>query len=777
MGQSNLINDVSRGSMKQPKNGPTVATTKIHGVGSSQSKYISTLSVNFSKLCSTHPSLDPAPIPKDLFIKPMVVCSSWAEIRSSTRYFIHNLRSNMFSANTLIKAINLSDKYKDLVGRAIDFDGSNATIGSETSFLVKSEFNNFTYDNFVSYEDFNPGFYNSSPPSPDSFISIHGKHQLILDCLNLGCASLGGRLVSMHDSNKLGLIIAACSKFWRLLNSFERDTLLYYISGFEDIIKNDEIPLLQPDTSVWNNDIKLYLDSEISAGRIYPLGRSMPSTRHNPICAKILCIREEKVDMSTGRHFTKNRFVYDNVNANAFIDNLGYLDADRSIRFKFRTPTAECLFLHDPLYKRLNSSKQLSCYDKESFYRQFYISPKNWHISIIKTANQRFWLDVSGRMGAKNSAIFAQRLSSALDSIFNRGYPNDGFCITNQDDTFLMNPSCSADETFNEICSMFGLKLNPTKTQLLKSSVEWAGYIFNQVTLTLKLKPKRLQKIKKYTEILNGDGPVKRREVAIYLGTIHSCRPIICGQKFHCNPLLFWLRKTAYLYDPFYTDRSLHAEFYDEEIKLNSLARFEINLMLEIVMKEVSYDKVRSGLNDYLVAKFEIAVPEPHNVIFSDASSSMVGFGLLIDGLAYSFKMGLTREQVESWSINLKELFSAVLAVSFYAAIIKPGDSGKSLILYVDNTTAQSILASRKTSLKSVEIAMCAKFLELVSYGLNISIKRCPTDLNLWADTLSRSPNLKDSFNLEKLCPFSLLIGSPNPLSHALKMLGIAGEN
>ena len=708
---------------------------------------------------------------------PIIKCNSWPEAHASTKNFLKQLGFILFKNNTKQRSINLSASFPGEIDHAINFDNAYSIIGGVPSACYEGPFKNFKYESFASFSDFNDGIDASIAPAANQFISMGDDLKNIREVLKNGHNNRNGLLVTLHNNRKLKSIISASNKYWDLLDDFERDCLWHYIAGFEDKIENHKITKNEAEISAWNFDTKNYLNNEVGLGRIFKLGSSAPSTAFHFICSKILSIKENKMDQRTGRQFFKIRHVYNNTRANQFIDDLGFLDEECLHKFKFSTPTAEVLFLSNTLYKKLRCSNLLSCYDKKEFYRQFYIAPSNWHLSLIKTADQTWWLDCAGRMGAKNSAIFAQRLSSTLDSIFN-AYFGCGFSITNQDDSFVLLPNPETDKCFNGLCNEFGLIINETKTQLLRSEAEWAGYIFNQSSMTLKLKPKRIEKIKTAAELLlssigDANSSICRRDVAKFLGCIHSCRPLICGKFYHANPLLFWLRKTAYLFDPFYTDRTLHQEFYDETIKLNSLCAFEIRLMLEIVESEVDYADIRRGLNDYLTARIDEKVTDDHDVIFSDSSGDIMGFGIISSGIKYSFKIGLDLEKRNSWSINLKELYAAVLALVCYFALNLHSD--KKIVLYVDNTCAQSILAGRKSNLKSVEIALCIKIVELLCFGRRLVIKRCPTHDNQWADILSRSPSITDTIGLKKICPFNLLIGVQNPLFYVLKELGLAG--
>ena len=711
---------------------------------------------------------------------PFTDCSSWSEAHDATKKYLQQIGFMFFKNNVKQKAVSLSDYFKSEIQSSIVFDKENASSGCFPSACHEGTFKNFKFSCFASFNDFNKGFGAENPPMINQFRSIARNVTAVKEVLRIGSNTWNGRLITLHEQAKLENIVLACTKYWHVLDKFERDCLLHYIVGFEDKIDNDKITKNEAEISTWNEDVRLYLNKEARLGRIFKLDTVRPNTAHFFICAKIISIKESKIDQRTGEEYSKLRHVYNNTRANQFMQDLGFLDEEMTQKFKFSTPTAEVLFLYDELYALLCHSDLLSCYDKAEFYRQFYVAPTNWHLSLIKTADQSWWLDCAGRMGAKNSSIFAQRLSSTLDAVFNSYYKDCGFSTTNQDDSIILSPNEKTNESFIGLCNEFGLIINEAKTQLLRVEVEWAGYLFNQRSKTLKLKKKRLEKIKLSAASLLATFrggkvyQVTRREVAVFLGCIHSCRPLICGQFYHANPLLFWLRKTAYLFDPFYTDRTLHEEFYNEKISLNSLCIFEIKKMVEIVEAEVAYNNVRLGLNDYLVARVDEKVLEDHDIIFSDSSGDSMGFGIISDSINYSFKIGLDLEKKMSWSINLKELYAALLAILCYLSLNLGGISRK-IILYVDNTCAQSILAGRKSNLKSVEIALCIKVLELLCYGRKIIIKRAPTLDNQWADALSRSPKLEDTIELKKLCPFSLLIGVPNPIDHVLKELGLAG--
>jgi hypothetical protein len=223
-------------------------------------------------------------------------------------------------------------------------------------------------------------------------------------------------------------------------------------------------------------------------------------------------------------------------------------------------------------------------------------------------------------------------------------------------------------------------------------------------------------------------------------------------------------------------------------VPVKQVALDEIQLIIDLLRNKVEFTKIRKYYGRFLALGHNVQV-KTVNTCYTDASESRFGFGICIEGVYYSFSSSFSKIQRSSWSINVKESYALLVMKFYYIILLKrlnkvTGDNP--VMVYVDNNTALSIVATQRVSLRSVELGLIAKIIfgiKLAFPDLLWNYRRVPTEHNEWADRLSRK---LVRCNISSECPLiCLLMGfcsdkrnlkNLNPASYILDKLLLSGE-
>ena len=110
-------------------------------------------------------------------------------------------------------------------------------------------------------------------------------------------------------------------------------------------------------------------------------------------------------------------------------------------------------------------------------------------------------------------------------------------------------------------------------------------------------------------------------------------------------------------------------------------------------------------------------------------------------------------------------MFLGVLVYMLVKSMLKEPFESSHLSVFIDNMAAKSMASMRKTSLRSLELAIICKALcalQLAHRELMIRFYYIPTDSNAWADVLSRNvaSGAVPGFDWESMSPFVLCNGT-----------------
>ena len=619
----------------------------------------------------------------------------------------------------------------------------------------KKMFNSIKYDYFHSLKSAININLNQCPDSSD-FKLMQPSEKNVNEMLKNNWQQVKYPTFNKHFKT----ILSTVEPLWSKMSYLHKDTAISMIIGFIENQNTDQLAKYDKNRvikTIPTPQIRNYIKDEINSGRLIRIQNIQEKFKQNEIIMS-RCLSIKKPDKN------EYRFVYDNVPCNEFILPIGFY---QSGPISFTTPSIETVLLNKVYFDSLLVADWAMVFDATSYYRQIFTHGSAWNLSMFQLSSNETYLDITSRMGHVNSALSAQRVSDLKDWLFNVMNPLDGMCLTNQDDSLLINSNRSTGIKFRSLSEKLGITINEAKNQS-GSKVVWCGFELDVERKMIRIREKRIGKLKECADKILGSKVVIRREIAVFLGSVHSCRPIILGQWKFTSPLLFFTRKSTFLFQDIYDGKVLDSAWYQEKMLVNDLMRFEIAEAYDLVTKEVSMVNAREGLKNYLSSGCYIGRGQEKNLVYSDASDHYWGVTLKIGEEKFSFSGDFDEFIRENWSIYVKEYYACIVAkLLFYYCSKKSHNLTRFTVHFIDNTGAKAVLQSKKVSLRSIEIGVLSKFNQLISDKLDEKYWRYEfigSEDNRWADFCTREGvnevcNLSAVFHL--FCPFgSLLSGS-----------------
>ena len=577
----------------------------------------------------------------------------------------------------------------------------------------------------------------------------------------------------MPKQNLITLLQYLTHTRWSLLDRISREAVWSLLGGFHTIYTEIKDTYVE----VTDQSCCEYIKEELKFSRFIKISKS--PFKHYAAC-KYFPISEQKDG------YTKTRYVCNLVHINSLTQPPG-LD----ISYTFPTPVG--WFEDDDLFSILESANYYSIIDKKNFYRQWVSLPSP--CSIIQTKND-LYIDLRARQGATWSSSQAQLISNTMDTFFNhentithnesfstQGYTHaryKHFARTIQDDTFLLHNCKSPKIATQSLSSLiylnthhFSFELQTKKTKTAEICVKWSGYMWHAKDKCLFIPP---TKYKSIFDIANEimTKPCSRLQYASFLGRVYHYRLIAFGLQLNFGTLLYTLRAHTFPHTHplstylFVSDSIIAAykEFFNEILPVPSTkACNEINLMLSILQQKVTYKSIRYNINPTSLTQFRFFWPD--NFAFSDASKQGLGFIIRLKGKYYCFSHIISKnDQLYLISINAFELFAVLCTLITYIHIhIKQSKSSidtSSVMMYIDNSTAESISATKRVSLKSETLANISQCLSNITSAfrstIRVSYSRVDTKSNFFADLASRVAFQTCHTNTRVLGSFSYLL-------------------
>ena len=588
---------------------------------------------------------------------------------------------------------------------------------------------------------------------------------------------MAGRKFSVIDCKLRRQICDFIRPVYDKLNLFDRKIIEKLVVGFNERINYPLIEqygnnnFLEKPNKKDNSKILQYLKMEMDLNRVRKVPLSDLPRFPNNTFYSCRIIPVEEIKLKNGVPYVRDRFVINAVKSNELVLPPFTIPNAELPRKFFTTPSPEVLFTNDKLFIELITSKFVTIYDRQNFYRQWRTDPCFWPASIQTSfdsvGNLEYWLDISGRMGNKYSAHVAQSIVSLIDKIFAL-LQKDSVCLTNQDDSIIFNSTHQTAQLYRSINETLGFTFNETKTQFqVSTNATWCGYTFNLITKTIKIKEKRLAKFESKLQQILQNGHASRRDFARLIGMIWSSRLLFFGRRVLLNPALFFVRKTSKIFKNYVDEVELKNREWDFKVQTNDLLLNELKCCAEVMRSEVPIWNVRKGFQNYLQLQRKTLSTKNHQIqIHSDASLSKAGVGIVINGKGYSFRHNFNQSYLDQ-SINFKEFWAVILGY-FMALIFRyvflPKEKEVNFVFMIDNRCAELIALSRKAAAKNAELSVLSKCLcelERCFNDCNVDFCRISTDENLWADCISRSNEHQlDLENFSLLDGLVLMLGS-----------------
>ena len=506
------------------------------------------------------------------------------------------------------------------------------------------------------------------PPCIQDFCIFEKSNENIQNIFN-GRFNSQGKHISLIDGTRLRSFIKTVSKFWEDMPFVHRQTSWYFLLGFEDSFQPKNIKqileLKKNELTPISTQVTKYLRLEENKKRIYEVDEISALY----IAAKVIGIPEDKTNPNTGMKYKKTRFVYNAVASNQIMS--GY------DRINFTTINCETLFVNNYFYDLLMQTSYACSFDKLEYYRQWYMDPLSWRLSII-LYGKKHYVDTAGRMGSSASSYYATRLSNLSDYIFNQvsglraevNRLSKPFSITNQDDSLVLRAGVETHKDFQNVTNSLGLELNPLKSQIYKQSIIWCGMRFDFKKKSVKIREKRINKAQVLLQEMINHKFNTRRKYAKMMGYIYSCRIIIGAAGMFLSPMLYYTRRQSYLFENFYDDEEIaeNKEFYDVLVLTTDAVIAELNTAFDIISKEVSFEKARRGIGMLLNVGSNIKAKKANNMIYVDACLEAWGVGIIYEDETYSIADKFPEDFV-TWSINVKELFACMMGMLIWISI------------------------------------------------------------------------------------------------------------
>ena len=590
-------------------------------------------------------------------------------------------------------------------------------------------------------------------PHPSHYILIKPETNDITRVIKAVSRSDNLLKFTLHSEQRLEQICFLAQTVWNEpeFDEINKRTFHEFIQGFPEN-EDSSNPLLDITDNIHstlaNPIMKQHFKSEVDKGRFVPV-LNWPYKKG--CFAADLCIQIPKENGT-------NRFVTNGLTANKHTYAPDYA----------KQPSADTIFEHNHLFDSLIGASSYSIYDYKDFYRQIPASPESWKFSCLLLGRASKYIDLYDQQGKRCSSKHAQSMARLGDFIINnnvlsRQFKTFALCL--QDDRFIMNPSQHTSDVVKIWNNSMGLELNDSKTRECVEEVKWAGYYWNARKKTLRVTEKRIRKMKEQFTKVTTQIECERRVYASFIGCVFSARLIYHSEKISLSPLLFNLRRTANLREMFYDNTELEKSDYDVLIQCPSPAVInEMSLALDIVTREVSYEKVCIGFRRYqnqLDGQYSIS--ENDLITLSDASLYRHGGYCILPNLkAYAFSNPFPRySKIEKLSISQKELFSSITSAIFGILIARNTNQKiGNIVSFIDNQGAQSLMAGGKVSLESESIAQMMKvFQSIITVQENLFIfQRISTARNKHSDNLSRNCiTKKDVFNPAENCIYDIL--------------------
>ena len=349
--------------------------------------------------------------------------------------------------------------------------------------------------------------------------------------------------------------------------------------------------------------------------------------------------------------------------------------------------------------------------DLSNAYKQVGVRPADWHLLgstwIDDSGDTVFYYDTVLPFGGRSSASLFNKFADGLeyimccngvssmihylDDMFTAGDPSTSQCLNN------MN-------IMLDTCTRCGVEVNPSKTILPTTVIEFLGIIIDSVKMELRMSEARLLAIKTELRWWLGRRTGAKRSLLSLIGKLSFLSRII-------QPGRTFLRRIITL--------SMRGKQLHHKMKLNSSARGDVTWWLHCV----------DNWNRKSVFLDDAWTPSPDFCLYTDASG--VGIGGVFRNQWYSERL---RPAERLRSIAWRELFAVVVACRIWGHLF----IGRRMLFYCDNQSVVEIVNSGSSKCQLVMCLVRSLYYLAVRFNFDIKLRHVPGLDNKAADWLSR---------------------------------------
>ena len=339
--------------------------------------------------------------------------------------------------------------------------------------------------------------------------------------------------------------------------------------------------------------------------------------------------------------------------------------------------------------------------DLERAYRQLRSDPLDYPLMGIRHKGLTY-IDVCPSFGCRGSAAAQQRVAKAVCFLMhNKGHS----CLAYVDDfcgvASTFSESLKSFTDFEALCSSLGLKLSPEKTTFPALSLEWLGFKFDAIQMSVTIPESKLQEVRELASTWLYKKTATKRELQVLAGRLlHISHCVLPARKFMARILAL-----------------LRAAPPTGSIEIDCEARRDVKWFVDFAAES----------NGRLL----ITPTLPEIVIECDAC--LEGAGGFSDTHFYNLRF--PPKETQNRHISQLEAINIVTAVN---TLIPTDTTHHHVRVVTDNSASVYALNTGRT--RDYVLAACSRELWLVAatQGLTITIDHAPGITLVLADALSR---------------------------------------
>ena len=445
-----------------------------------------------------------------------------------------------------------------------------------------------------------------------------------------------------------------------------------------------------PSATAYTSDIEAFLEKEVSKGALlgpFDTPPFQPWTNNSPLMTaekKESLGRRVIIDLS----FPEGSSVNDGVAKNFF----------QGAPATYTLPT-----VHDlaQLIVARGPGTLIWKTDLERAYRQLRSDPLDYPLMGISHGGKHY-VEICPSFVSRGSSAAQQRVSAAICALMAaKGYHTlayvDDFCGVHSDYT----EATRAFAAFESLCEILGVKIAPKKSAYPSTAMNWLGFHFDTVSMTITIPPTKLQEILDIAEAWETKKSATRREFQVLAGKLNHVALCVLPARRFMSRILAALR---------HAPQSGH-------VKVGPEVRRDVTWFSK-------YARACNGL--YLlrpvVGQFLI-----------ECEACLEGGGGFSDAAYYSVRFPL--QWILDHHISRLEALNLIIAIK---TLIPPDLVCAEVVVKTDNIATAFSLTTGKAH--DPVMAACSRELWLVAATnqLVISIQHVPGETLVLADALSR---------------------------------------